>query len=47
MAGIHALTMMKMTIYFWFEGWDADCFKAVGGSPVTLNIELSISNEEL
>ena len=39
--------MMKMTIYFWFEGWDADCFKAVGGSPVTLNIELSISNEEL
>ena len=35
--------MMKMTVYFWFEGWDADCFKAIAGSPVTLNIELSIT----
>ena len=37
--------MMKMTIYFWFEGWDADCFKAIAGSPVTLNIDLSAKND--
>ena len=32
--------MMKMTIYFWFEGWDADCWNAINATPVSINISL-------
>lgn len=35
--------MMKMTIYFWFEGWDADCFDVIDRNPVTLNLNFSLS----
>ena len=38
--------MMKMTVSFWIEGWDADCFNAIGNSPVTLAISMSITNED-
>ena len=38
--------MMKMTIYFWFEGWDADCFPAINASPVTINIDFALSPSE-
>ena len=38
--------MMKMTVYFWFEGWDADCWNAINLSPVTINIDLKMKNEE-
>ena len=38
--------MIKLTVSFWFEGWDADCFKAIAASPVSLNIVLSASNED-
>ncbi len=33
--------MIKMTIYFWFEGWDADCFDVIDRSPVSINIGLT------
>lgn len=36
--------MMKMTIYFWFEGWDADCFDIIDRKPVTLNLNFSIND---
>ena len=38
--------MMKITAYFWFEGWDADCFNAINLSPVDINITLNMINEE-
>lgn len=37
--------MMKMTIYFWFEGWDADCFDVIDRKPVTLNLNFSINEK--
>ena len=37
--------MMKMTIYFWFEGWDADCFNVIDRKPVTLNLNFSTNNK--
>lgn len=38
--------MMKVTVSFWIEGWDSDCFNAIGNSPVTLAISMSITNED-
>ena len=38
--------MMKLTIYFWFEGWDADCFPVINYSPVNINISFMMTNEE-
>ena len=35
--------MLKMTIYFWFEGWDSDCFDVIDRSPVSININLALS----
>ena len=35
--------MMKMTIYFWIEGWDSDCFDVIDRSPVSININLVLS----
>ena len=29
---------LKMTVYFWYEGWDADCFDALSGQSVTINL---------
>ncbi|MBQ9448749.1 MAG: hypothetical protein IJU60_02595 [Acholeplasmatales bacterium] len=37
--------MMKMTVLFWFEGYDADCFGVVDRSPVRLNIKF-VANKE-
>ena len=38
--------MMKVTCYFWFEGWDADCFPAINYSNVFINIGFVLKNEE-
>ena len=38
--------MMKLTVYFWFEGWDADCWNAINLSPVNIDINLKMKNEE-
>lgn len=35
--------MMKLTIYFWFEGWDADCFDVINKSPVSINLKFSVN----
>lgn len=37
---------MKITIDFWFEGWDADCFAIISKSPVTLNLVFSTAKDE-
>ena len=29
---------IKITVYFWYEGWDADCFAAIAGEQVSLNL---------
>lgn len=34
-------TKMKISIYFWFEGWDADCLEFIDRQPVSLAISLS------
>ena len=33
--------MVKFTMYFWFEGWDADCFNAMDSKNVSIYITLS------
>jgi len=38
---------IKVTVYFWFEGWDADCFEIIDAVMVRLNLEFaSDSNVE-
>ena len=39
-------TMMKVTCYFWFEGWDADCFPVINYSKVNIDIGLSMTRED-
>ena len=39
-------SMMKVSVYFWFEGWDADCFPAINHSIVNININFMMRNEE-
>lgn len=38
--------MMKVTVYFWFEGWDADCMTATNFSPVNISIRFNMNNED-
>ncbi len=33
--------MVKITFYFWYEGWDADCFSIINQMPVSLNLSFS------
>ena len=39
-------TKVKITVDFWFEGWDADCFEIINRSPVTLNLVFSTAKDE-
>lgn len=39
--GFNSTQMIKYRIFFWAEGWDSDCFDAINGIPVTLNLEFS------
>ena len=39
-------TMMKVSISFWIEGWDADCYSVLDRNPITLSVSLSLANEE-
>ena len=34
-------TKMKVTVYFWYEGWDADNLRGIGRGATELNISLS------
>ena len=38
--GVHngIQTKMKITVYLWFEGWDADCMIGIDNLPITLNL---------
>lgn len=42
--GVTVRKMIKFTVYFWFEGWDPDCYAAIDNKPVTLNLEFSTKN---
>lgn len=35
--------MMKLSFYFWFEGWDSDCFRVINKNPVSINLDFSTS----
>ena len=41
--GLTVGKMMKIRVYFWFEGWDSDCFEVIDNRNV--NINLSFSNK--
>ena len=38
--------MMKISISFWIEGWDADCINTLNQNLLTLSVELNTTNEE-
>lgn len=39
-------TKIKITVDFWFEGWDADCFEIIDRNPVTLNLVFVTAKDE-
>ena len=38
--------MMKITVSFWIEGWDADCINTLNQNPITLNLTLNTAPRE-
>lgn len=38
-------TKMKITVYFWFEGFDADCFQFIDNKNVTIDLAFSTDKE--
>ena len=40
-------TKMKITVYFWFEGYDADCLANIDKKPVKLNLTFTADMDEL
>ena len=38
--------MMKVKVYFWFEGWDADCMGAINNSIVNISLTFMTNNDE-
>lgn len=39
-------TKLKISVYFWFEGWDADCLQFLEKKQITLNLKFSTDIEE-
>ena len=39
-------TKMKISVYLWFEGWDADCLKAIEKQPVALNLTFTSGTDD-
>lgn len=39
-------TKLKITVHFWFEGWDADCFQFIDKKQVSLNLKFSTDIED-
>lgn len=39
-------TKVKITVYFWFEGWDADCFEIIDAVNVRLNLEFAADSNK-
>ena len=46
--GVHngVQTKQKISVYFWFEGWDSDCIVGIDEKPVTLNLTLTAGVED-
>ena len=46
--GVHngVRTKQKVSVYFWFEGWDSDCIIGINEKPVTLNLTLTAGVED-
>ena len=46
--GVHngIQTKQKISVYFWFEGWDSDCIVGIDQKPVTLNLTLTAGVED-
>lgn len=46
--GVHngVQTKMKITVYYWFEGWDSDCIIGINEKPVTMNLNFTAGIEE-
>ena len=40
-------TKMKITVHLWFDGWDADCIKAIEEQPISLNLSFTSKYEEI
>lgn len=40
-------SIIKLTVYFWFEGWDADCLDAVLTKEVTIELSFTSVNHLL
>lgn len=45
--GLSIDRVMKFKFYFWYEGWDADCFEAVKNSKVSICLNLTTQNPKL
>ena len=39
-------TKMKITVYFWFEGWDSDCLQLIERNPVSMQLTFTTGLEE-
>ena len=39
-------TKMKIQVRFWFEGWDADCLKAIVEKPVHINLAFTAGKDD-
>ena len=46
--GVHngIQTKQKISVYFWFEGWDSDCAVGINEKPVTLNLTFTAGINE-
>ena len=40
-------TKVKLTIYFWFEGWDADCFEIIDAVNVKINLNFATNANQI
>lgn len=39
-------TKIKISVYFWFEGWDADCIEFIDMKKVLINLNFAIDSNE-
>lgn len=37
---------VKISVYFWYEGWDSDCINALAGTRTTINLSFSASENK-
>ncbi len=44
--GVTTSKMIGFSVYFWFEGWDADCFDVIDNKSVTVNLSFSAKSPD-